>query len=88
MGNPNEPGKSQGGQGGQGQQANQAGQSQPGQGQGQGQGQNYVVKAEFTDEKGKKWTAGTAFTGDEAAARKALAAGQIEARPKPTQQPA
>jgi hypothetical protein len=54
------------------------------QGQGQGQGgkqQQYVVKANFTDDKGKTWTAGTAFTGDEAAARKALAAGQIAQRP-------
>jgi hypothetical protein len=54
------------------------------QGQGQGKGQQYVVKATFTDDKGKQWTAGTAFTGDEAAARKALAAGQIANRPVAT----
>jgi hypothetical protein len=52
--------------------------------EGQGKGkQEYVVSAEFTDEKGRKWAAGTAFTGDEAAVRKALAAGKIAARPKP-----
>jgi len=61
------------GQGGQGQDPNQ----------GKGQQQTYVVKANFTDEKGRTWTAGTAFQGDEGAVRKALAAGQIEARPKP-----
>ena len=60
------------------------------QGQGQGQGgkqQQYVVKATFTDDKGKQWTAGTAFTGDEAAVRKALAAGQI-AQGRPENKPA
>jgi len=60
------------------------GQGQGGQGQ-QGQ-QTYVVKTTFTDDKGKQWTAGTAFSGDDAAVRKALAAGQIadrnEAEPK------
>jgi hypothetical protein len=50
-------------------------------GQGQGGKQQYVVQATFTDDKGKQWTAGTAFTGDEAAVRKALAAGQIAQRP-------
>jgi hypothetical protein len=53
---------------------------------GQGGKQQYVVKVDFTDDKGKRWTAGTAFTGDEAAARKALAAGQIADRNKPQQQ--
>jgi hypothetical protein len=52
-----------------------------GQGQGQGKGQQYVVKANFTDDKGKQWTVGSAFTGDDAAVRKALAAKQIEQRP-------
>jgi hypothetical protein len=54
--------------------------------QGQGPKQQYVVKVDFRDDKGKQWTAGTAFTGDEAAARKALAAGQIADRNKPQQQ--
>ena len=51
------------------------------QGQGQGKGQQYVVKANFTDDKGKQWTVGSAFTGDPEAVRKALAAKQIEQRP-------
>jgi hypothetical protein len=65
------------------------GQDDDDQGQGQGQGgkQQYVVKASFTDDKGKQWTAGTAFTGDEAAVRKALAAGQI-AQGRPENKPA
>ena len=46
--------------------------------------QDYVVKATFTDAQGKQWTAGTTFTGNEEAVRKALAAGQIAARPKAT----
>jgi hypothetical protein len=50
-------------------------------GKGQGGKQTYVVKADFTDDKGRTWTAGTAFSGDEAAIRKAVAAGQIEAKP-------
>jgi hypothetical protein len=58
---------------------NQGGQGQ--QGQGQGGKQTYVVKADFVDDKGRTWTAGTVFSGDEAAIRKALAAGQIEAKP-------
>ena len=57
------------------------------QGQGQGGKQQYVVKANFTDASGKAWTAGTAFTGDEAAVRKALAAGQI-AQGRPENKPA
>jgi hypothetical protein len=56
-------------------------QDDEGQGQGQGGKQQYVVKVAFTDDKGKQWTAGSAFTGDEAAVRKALAAKQIEQRP-------
>lgn len=48
--------------------------------QGKGKSQQYVVKVAFTDDKGKQWSAGTAFTGDEAAVRKALAAGQIAAK--------
>jgi hypothetical protein len=55
--------------------------AQQGQGQGQGKQQTYVVKADFTDDKGRKWSAGTAFTGDAEAVRKALAAGKIAARP-------
>jgi hypothetical protein len=56
--------------------------SERGQGQG-GQGQQqYVVKATFTDDKGKQWTAGTAFQGDEEAIRKALAAGRIGQKPE------
>lgn len=63
--------------GGQGQPPSQAG--------GQGKpGQNYVVKAEFTDENGKKWTVGSKFEGDEAAVKKAVAAGKIEERPQAT----
>jgi hypothetical protein len=70
--------------------------AQQGQGQGQGQGndgngnegqggkgQEYVVSVNFTDAKGKQWSAGTVFTGDEQAVKKAIAAGQIKARPKP-----
>jgi len=49
--------------------------------EGKGGKQEYVVKATFTDEQGKQWTVGTAFKGDEAAVRKALAAGRIAARP-------
>jgi len=59
-------------------------QGQGGQGQGQGQGdkqQQYVVKVNFTDDKGKQWSAGTAFSGDGEAVRKALAAGKIAAKP-------
>jgi hypothetical protein len=48
--------------------------------------QTYVVKTDFTDDKGKKWTVGTAFTGDGEAVSKALAAGRIAARPKPEPQ--
>jgi transcriptional regulator CtsR len=43
--------------------------------------QNYVVKTDFTDDKGRKWTVGSAFTGDGEAVKKALAAGRIAARP-------
>jgi hypothetical protein len=50
---------------------------QPGQGQ-----QNYVVKTEFTDSQGKKWTVGSAFKGDPDAVRRALAAGQIAQKPE------
>ena len=57
------------------------------QSQGQGGKQQYVVKATFTDDKGRTWNAGTAFTGDEAAVRKALAAGQI-AQGRPENKPA
>lgn len=62
----------------------------PGQGQGQAsQGQQrYVVKTTFTDDQGKEWTAGSAFTGDEGAARKALAAGQIAQAENPETKPA
>jgi hypothetical protein len=57
--------------------------SERGQGQGQGgQGQqNYVVKTDFTDAQGKRWTVGSAFKGDPDAVRKALAAGQIAQKP-------
>lgn len=58
----------------------QGGQGQGGQGQAGGK-QQYVVKTDFTDDKGRSWTVGTAFQGDEAAIRKALAAGQIEQKP-------
>jgi hypothetical protein len=52
------------------------------QGQGQDKGkQQYVVTTTFTDEKGRQWQAGTAFTGDEGAVKKALAAGHIAAKP-------
>jgi hypothetical protein len=50
---------------------------------GQGPKQQYVVKVDFTDDKGKQWTAGTAFTGDDNAVKKALAAGQIANKPQP-----
>ena len=56
------------------------GQGQGGQGQ-QGQ-QNYVVKTEFTDSQGKKWTVGSPFKGDPDAVRRALAAGQIAEKPE------
>jgi hypothetical protein len=59
------------------------GQGNDGDNQGQGKGQEYVVSAEFTDEQGRKWQAGTVFTGNEQAVKKALAAGKIAARPKP-----
>lgn len=49
--------------------------------QGKGKPQQYVVSVNFTDDKGKQWTAGTTFTGDAEAVRKALAAGKIAARP-------
>ena len=56
------------------------GQGREGQGQGQAdqQGKTYVVKTGFTDDKGKRWEAGTPFSGDSEAVRKAIAAGQIE----------
>jgi len=55
------------------------GQGQGGQGQGQ---QTYVVKTEFTDSQGKKWTVGSPFKGDPDAVRRALAAGQIAEKPE------
>ena len=61
-------------------------QDNPGQGQGQSH-QNYVVKTEFTDDNGKKWTVGSKFQGNEEAVRRALAAGRIaEDRPSPEPQ--
>lgn len=59
------------GQGGQGQE-----------GEDQGGKQTYVVKTDFTDDKGKHWSVGTAFQGDEDAIRKALAAGRIAQKPE------
>jgi hypothetical protein len=56
--------------------------SERGQGQDQGQ-QQYVVKVDFTDSQGKKWTVGSPFKGDPDAVRRAIAAGQIAERPKP-----
>jgi hypothetical protein len=58
--------------------------AQQGQGQGQGQDkgkQQYVVTTTFTDDKGRQWQAGTTFTGDEGAVKRALAAGHIKANP-------
>ena len=52
--------------------------------QGEGKKQQYVVTVDFTDDKGRHWSAGTAFEGDEKAVAKHLAAKQIEARPVPT----
>lgn len=49
--------------------------------------QQYVVKTEFTDDKGRKWSVGTAFTGDEAAIRKAIEAGRIQPKPEEPGQP-
>jgi len=50
--------------------------------------QQYVVKTDFTDDQGKKWTVGTAFKGDPEAVRKALAAGRIaDKRNEPNAEP-
>jgi hypothetical protein len=47
-----------------------------------------VVKTDFTDESGRKWTVGTAFKGDPEAVRKAIAAGRIaEKRAEPDAEP-
>jgi hypothetical protein len=57
-------------------------------GQGQGGKQTYVVKTDFTDDKGRKWSVGSAFQGDDEAVRKALAAGRIaEKRAEPDAEP-
>jgi hypothetical protein len=48
---------------------------------GKGKPQQYVVTTTFTDDKGRQWQAGTVYTGDEGAVKKALAAGHIKAKP-------
>jgi len=70
-----------GGQGGQSGAGAATGPKLGAESQGQGQQQKYVVKTDFTDEKGRQWTVGTAFTGDGEAIKKALQQGQIEAKP-------